>query len=151
MLPNALLSDFMGVMEAETNRARVIARGTVLRGAAAAFAGVLMLGAAAFLAVSGYQTLLLSMSPFAAGAIVAASLAGLAIIVLLYAFLRANRRARTRAKAEAALARAALAGDVATAFASVRVLGISPAVIGIGALAAGVLAGASGGGEKEQA
>jgi len=148
MIPGNLMNDLLGVAEAEANRARVTARGAAIRGGAWAVAGVLFLGAAALMAVGVYQELLKTYEPISAAAMIAGALLAVAILLVTVVMLFANRKARMKAKAEAALARAALAGDVATVLASVRVLGLSPMVIGVGALAAGVLAGASGGGSE---
>lgn len=142
----ALLAHLERLLDAEVGRAKVAARGTALRSAGAVVALVLSLGAGAFLCVGIYMALLEEEGPLIAGLIVAAGLAILACIVLAVSFLVLNRRARLRARAEVAMARAAVAGDVTAFMTGLQGAGLSPLALGLAALAAGVVAGTFGGG-----
>ncbi|WP_417520018.1 hypothetical protein [Minwuia sp.] len=141
MLPPSLVQDLMGVVEAEASRARVAARGAAIRIIAGMVAALLFIGALGFLTVGGYRTLTVTYDDFTAGAIMAAALASVAVVIMAFALLIANRKARLRAEAQAALARAALSGDMVRVMSSVQALGLPPVFIGVGALVAGVVAG----------
>ncbi|WP_416899435.1 MAG: hypothetical protein ACMVY4_06905 [Minwuia sp.] len=143
MLPPSVLNDLIGVVDAEANRARVAARGAVIRIIGCLLAALLFIGAASVLAVGGYRELAASYDDLTAAAVVAAGFLSLGAIVLAVVLLVANRRARRRAEAQAAIARAALSGDVVRMVSGFQSLGLPPLMIGAGAVLAGIVAGYS--------
>lgn len=142
-MPQAFIDNVRKLIDAELSRARAEARGVAVRTVAAVAAALLALGAATFLAVGGYLALLPQHGPFAAAAVVAGCLAVAAILVLAVGVLVAQSGTARRHRARRQLAHAALEGDVVRTVSDLRAAGVSPALLGLGALLAGVVAGAS--------
>ncbi|MDF1722395.1 MAG: hypothetical protein P1U65_17105 [Minwuia sp.] len=141
MISTGLIDDLIAVVQAEAGRARIAARGTAIRAVSIGLASLLLVLALVFLSVGTYSTLSIAYGTLVAGALVGGGLSIVALMIILFAMLLANRKARRKAEAQATLARAALSGDMARVMCGVRALDLSPVAIGLAALAAGVVAG----------
>ncbi|MEQ8964817.1 MAG: hypothetical protein RID91_03235 [Azospirillaceae bacterium] len=140
-----LLADLERVVSAETERARIAARGAAVRAVALAVATGLGVVGVSLVAVGVYLDRLAEQGPLAAGIVVGGGLVALAVLALVPVWALAYRRARLRARTEAAIARTVASSDLRLLASRLVPSGGRSSILLIGAaVAAGVVAGMSG-------
>jgi len=139
-----LAADLERIAAAESERARIAAKGAMVRTIAAGIAAALSSVGIALVAVGVYLDRLAAEGPLVAGLVVGLGLVALALIALVPVWVLAYKRARLRARTEAIVARTVASSDLKVLLSGlVPGRGTSPALLAAVALAAGIVAGAT--------